>query len=456
MKKIIIIILCLVAALAATVILLSCGLQSSSDVSQDEERPHTHSCGNWEDNGQGEYIKACSACGEVIAVERIYSYTSEGLIIERKNNADEYCVAGVGKCRDSVIVIPAEVNGFPVTEIRNKAFEDAEGIEAVIIPYSVTRIGLNAFKGSSVKRIFIPDGVTVIDSGAFAYCQSLTELILPNSLIKLGKTILVGSRLIERVIIPAALTEISAESFAYSSVKTLVLSEGIKKIGYSAFAHCTSLKEIFLPDSLLEIEMEAFSECLALSELTLPDGITRIGREAFADCTALISIKLPASLTSLSAEVFRNCTSLGKVEFNSALKIVDGSAFLGVDLSKTEILIPEDNKYLYMLNNALIGGNRDTVVIGAPDGTIPTDETITEIGPSAFIDRRDLKHIVIPKNITKIGGGAFSGCANLVSIRYEGAVAEWEKISLGVAWYNGYAISKVKCSDGEAEIEFKK
>ena len=447
-------IICICAALAVIIVLMVCGLQNITTRQEAETTKHIHSCGNWEDNGAGEYIKACWACGEILAAERIYSYTSEGLLFERKTNSNEYAVAGVGSCRDSVIVIPAQVDGIPVTEIQHNAFCNTEGIEAVIIPNSVNLINSNAFKGSSVKRVFIPDEVTIIKDNAFAYCMSLTELILPNSLKKLGKTVIVGCRQIENVIVPEFLTEIPAESFAYSSIKTIALPGGIKKIGDGAFKNCLSLKEIFLPHSLEEIGREAFSGCSVLSDLTFPNGITNIDREAFADCTSLISVKLPAKLTLLSAEVFRNCVSLGRVEFNSALKNVYGSAFLGADLTKIEILIPEDNKNFYLLGSSLIGGNRDTIIIGSADGTIPTDASITKIGNTAFIDRHDLKHIVIPKNITSIGGGAFSGCVNLESIRYEGTVAEWEKISLGIVWYKDYGVSTVQCSDGDVAIEF--
>lgn len=47
-----------------------------------------------------------------------------------------------------------------------------------------------------------------------------------------------------------------------------------------------------------------------------------------------------------------------------------------------------------------------------------------------------------------------SDWTNIISIRYEGIVAEWEKVSLGVKRYDDYSVSVVKCSDGEAKIEF--
>lgn len=61
------------------------------------------------------------------------------------------------------------------------------------------------------------------------------------------------------------------------------------------------------------------------------------------------------------------------------------------------------------------------------------------------------REIVITKNNTSIGGGAFLGCCNVTSIVYEGTLAEWEKVNLGVEWFSGNTLT-VKCSDGKVKI----
>lgn len=413
--------------------------------------PKSHLLADWEDNG-GEYVKVCTLCGETVGSERIYTYLSEGLTFERDLRSDHYSVAGIGKCTDAVVVIPAEFNGIPVTKISNHAFKDCENIEAIIIPDSVNEIGSAAFEDSSVKRIFIPDSVTKIGNETFSQCNALSQLILPNSLKSIGKAILKGARNIEKVILPQGLSILPDSAFAYSSIVSLSLPEGLEKIEDSAFANCWSLKEIYLPDTLTEIGSEAFADCTSLTDLILPDSVTHLGKAAFSGCTSLSSVNIPDGVTSLSSKIFYNCESLKKIYLNANLNSIDGSSFLGINLAETELLIPNENKTFYLIGSSLIGKNPDTVVIGSADGTIPTDEHITRLGNGAFIDRRDLTHIVIPKNITHIGGGAFSGCTNLVSISYEGTVAEWKEVFLGVVWYNGNGVSSVKCSDGEAEL----
>ena len=62
------------------------------------------------------------------------------------------------------------------------AFEDCAGIESVIIPDSVSRIGAAAFKNcSSLKTAVVSDSVTEIADDAFDGCDNLTILCFKNS-----------------------------------------------------------------------------------------------------------------------------------------------------------------------------------------------------------------------------------------------------------------------------------
>ena len=45
------------------------------------------------------------------------------------------------------LVIPSEIDGYPVTEIAKSAFKNCDGITSITIPDSVTTIGEEAFVG---------------------------------------------------------------------------------------------------------------------------------------------------------------------------------------------------------------------------------------------------------------------------------------------------------------------
>jgi hypothetical protein len=86
-------------------------------------------------------------------------------------------VSGIGSCEDKIIRIPAlSPDGKPVTEISEGAFKNESELEGVILPESIMRIGKNAFRKSGIKRIELGSTVLYIGECAFAECFSLTEI----------------------------------------------------------------------------------------------------------------------------------------------------------------------------------------------------------------------------------------------------------------------------------------
>jgi hypothetical protein len=93
----------------------------------------------------------------------------------------------------AALVIPAEIEGLPVTEIRNDAFGGCRGLTGITIPDSVTAIGFAAFADCrSLNGITIPAGVRPIGDCAFAGCINLTSVIIPAGVRTIGKYVLVG------------------------------------------------------------------------------------------------------------------------------------------------------------------------------------------------------------------------------------------------------------------------
>lgn len=85
------------------------------------------------------------------------------------------------------IVIPALIEGKPVTGIGNNAFLNCSSLTRVGIPSSVTSIGSWAFSNcSSLATVRIPKSVTTIQDGSFFGCSSLTDIIIPSSITSLG------------------------------------------------------------------------------------------------------------------------------------------------------------------------------------------------------------------------------------------------------------------------------
>ena len=74
----------------------------------------------------------------------------------------------------------------------------------------------------------------------------------------------------------------------------VVIPEGIKIIGRSAFKEVSNLKTVSLPETLIYIESGAFNTCTALESISFPDSLEYIGEGAFYQCTALSKVELGA------------------------------------------------------------------------------------------------------------------------------------------------------------------
>ena len=93
-----------------------------------------------------------------------------------------YGVSGIGTCTDTNIIIPSDIYGSAVTQIKTGAFSGCAGLTSVSIPYGVTGIGEGAFQGcKALEHITIPGSVTRIEDYAFYGCASMTSIVIPDS-----------------------------------------------------------------------------------------------------------------------------------------------------------------------------------------------------------------------------------------------------------------------------------
>lgn len=79
----------------------------------------------------------CIVCG--------FGTPSEGLYYTLSEDETSYVVSGIGTCSDVYLVIPSTYNGKPVTQIARSAFNSCTQLRAVLIPESVVYIGKYAF-----------------------------------------------------------------------------------------------------------------------------------------------------------------------------------------------------------------------------------------------------------------------------------------------------------------------
>lgn len=266
-------------------------------------------------------------------------------------------------------VIPSSV-----TTIADNAFKSCKGLESIVIPEGVKSIGESAFEGcSGLTAITIPASLESIGSSAFFECTGLRSIKVAQ-----------GNRVFDSREDCNAIINTRTGELILACASTKV-PQGVKKIGFRAFYHCTLTNGLNLPEGIEEIADEAFAGCIGYSELVLPASLKKIGKDVFSE--------IKVDMTSISAIM----------------------AMRGQNTKPTftSIKVNPANKYFDSREdcNALIRTKDNTLLLACDNSFIP--QSVKAIGDGAFKGLKGNKEIVLPKGLEHIGDEAF---ANYVSL----------------------------------------
>lgn len=221
---------------------------------------------------------------------------------------------------------------------------------------------------------YSPENFEVYNDVFIGYSGTDGNITLP-SVSKVGNRSMYKAEGIDAVNIPEGTQEIGEFAFARSSVSSVALPEGLKKINYAAFYYCDNLKSINIPSSVETIELGAFDQsswlndwysegdgdylvvgdgillaykgdgnnpdipqdvkmiapgCFknneSISVVNIPKGVRKIGEEAFCGCTNLKMLTLPETLTDIEDRAFKD-TALDAVSIPDSVENIGLGAF---------------------------------------------------------------------------------------------------------------------------------
>ncbi len=402
-----------------------------------------------------------------------YDYSMGGYVVSKYSGNEEN------------VTISTSVDGKAVIGVSANAFKDCDNVKSITVSRGIKFIDFGAFSGcESLESIALPfvganpsidisddywwhdnddikdqdmhfgyifggkenipktlqnviiDGTDRIDNYAFYDCDTLTNIIIGESVIDIESNAFDSCTNLEQISLPNALNSIGIQSFSdCSSLAELTIPDSVVSVGGGCINNCASLKKLtfpyfdyeydgygilrhmkggayFTPTPIEEVIVTsatiigdyAFNSHDELRKVTLPDGVTSIGDYAFAYCDNLQEVILPNSLELIGDGVFNGCDVL-------QYTIKDGLKYLGND----------ENKYLYLSKNSgyyygLEGINPNCKIIGAYalyganysflDDKLSLPNGIVSIGDYAFANCY-IRDLTLPAGLKYIGDDAF-------------------------------------------------
>ena len=273
--------------------------------------------------------------------------------------------------------VPSLKNFDPNNYVFSNAGTAGEGI-SVIIGASVEYIPGYLFSpyyssySPNIKLVVFEENskCRIIGAGAFYYCESLTEIVLPDSLLTIGNSAFQYCKNLLHINIPYKVSTVGSAAFSgcskldgiwaderntvfftdkqgvlynrYSSSIIRIIqapsalegaysaAEGTTHVGQSAFSSCNQLTSVTLPEGVTTIETNAFAGCGKLEEVSFPNSLITIGANSFKGCNSLESVTIPCNVSRIVSGSFTNCSSLTSITFVGDAPIIDDSAFTQV------------------------------------------------------------------------------------------------------------------------------
>ncbi len=374
---------------------------------------------------------ACEHCGEP------QPDSAELLKFTLSNDGTYYSVTGHTIAEKTVVVIPSTYEGLPVKEIGAGAFRNCSYITGVVIPEGVTNIWGYAFeKCANLVSAELPYGLESIGMYSFGSCNKLADFKLPETLKSIDSNAFYGTA-ITTVTVPNSVVSIGTSAFSNCTLlESVTLGTGLTSLENNVFYSCTKLTEIDIPNTVISIGNNAFNNCTSLKTVSIGNGVTTIGSNAFFNCSSLETVRLGYRVATIGDSAFNGCSKLSGINLSQGVTTIGSNAFYncktlsGISLGKNVnlisfsafagcsgleyIIVAEDNTVYLSSGNCLIKRDTMELVLGCKASVIP--DGVKSIGMVAFNGCKGLVSINIPEGVTSIGNSAFNGCTSLTGI----------------------------------------
>lgn len=316
------------------------------------------------------------------------------------------------KGKNEHLIIPAEIDGMPVTAIADGAFagpekettkeEDKTEAEGTT---SETTAEESPKKEPQtlLKTLIIPESITAIGTGILARCETLHTLQTPLMGADKESAQYLG------YLFGALTHEDNARDIPASLACLSITGEWQSMPAYSLF-DCNDLVCLSLPENITVLEKFALYNCASLRQIDGLENITVFGDRALMNCSALQTVTVSNEAESVGFGAFEGCNSIRAMTL----------PFVGY--SRTE------NTYLaYIFGAAKVEFSRGFYPKNLAKITLTN--ACKTLGNYAFFECETLKEITLSEGLESIGVRAFYGCIRLWSVKIPDSVTSIRELA---------------------------
>ena len=328
----------------------------------------------------------CDTCGEWREVPCVTYTITDG----------EVTITGCDMDNVEHLVIPDNIEGYPVTAISSCAFENCNSLTTITIPKTITAIGFSAFDGCPLKDVYYAGtryqyrNIISLskDPPDDPYCELRKATWHCHEHLWQGDT--------------DVYCDVCGDPWLIYTIKD----------GEVTITGCDmdNVGHLVIPDTIEGYPVTGIGPATFATGFR---GDTYISYGVFSGC-GITSITLPASITHIG-----NCAFFG-TQLNE-VRITDLVAWCDVNFSTAWNILFEDyyNQYVspFHAGGALYLDGQLITDLVIPNG-------VTKISSYAFIHCGSITSVTIPGSVTNIGMAAFSGCSSLLSAVINPGVTE--------------------------------
>lgn len=215
-------------------------------------------------------------------------------------------------------VIPESVSAIDMM-----SFEGV-GIKHLYIPSSVKTIGRYAFRGCYALESIEVDPANpnydsrdncnaLIEKKSNTLIRGCVNTTIPPGVEHIGENAFDALVGMETFTIPEGVKSIGIWAFSNSDLAEIILPNSLEKIGYLAFYMCEQLNKIRIPDSVISLGEGAFQHCHNLTSAYVGNGVLVIQGATFSFCPMLESITIGSSVTRFDEIAIYYCNKLSDI-----------------------------------------------------------------------------------------------------------------------------------------------